>query len=197
LTSTRTPIGVEVVTPYESGVPANQPARTQTYNLTGLTVDQMLDKIVEFMPGYAWQKDNGVYHLRPKAAAKPASLPFDRRVESFTQQFTDVRTAMYGVLGLLDPRRAAMGTTINVSGGIVNVIGGSPIADRNAQYTDRPIAVDLKGATIREILDAMMLKHGDMWWYANYTDANGTYPQVNLEFIGFESWSFGSGANIR
>jgi len=139
--------------------------------------------------------------VRPKALAKPGSLPFDRRVDSFTQQYADVRTAMYGVLAILDPRRAAMPTTVNVSGGVVSVIGGvpggSPIADRNAQYTDRPIAVDLKGATIREILDAMILKHGDMWWNANYTDTNGIYAQVNVEFVGFDSWTFGSSASIR
>jgi len=160
----------------------------------------MLDKIVEFMPDYAWQKDNGVYHIRPRALAKPGSLPFDRRIEAFTQQFPDVRTAMSGVLALLDPRRAAMLSSITFVGnaGIVGgVVGGSPIVDRNAAYTNRPIAVDVKGATIREILDAMMLQHGDLWWLANYTDANGTYPQVTLEFVGFDGWTFGSSAAIR
>lgn len=189
LQATRTPIGIEMVTPYEPGAPARPLASTNMYDLTGLTVEQALDKIVGFLPDYSWQKDGGVYHVRPKALVNNGKLPFDRRIDTFTQQFDDVRSAMYGVLALVDPRRAAMG--------VPTIVGSSAIPDRNAQYTNRPIAVDLKGATIREILDAIILKHGDMWWSATYTDANGTYPQVMLEFVGFDGWTFGSSAAIR
>jgi hypothetical protein len=75
----------------------SRPAPTEYYNLTGLTIDEMLAKLVELAPEYVTSVDKGVYHIRPRELPPELTRWLDQRVAKFDQRYENLRDAMQAV----------------------------------------------------------------------------------------------------
>jgi hypothetical protein len=88
----------------------SRPASSEYYNLTGLSMDEMLAKLVEFAPEYVTSIDNGVYHVRLRQMPSELTQWLDQRIPKFEQRFENLRDAMHAVATIgLYSGRATMG----------------------------------------------------------------------------------------
>jgi hypothetical protein len=193
--ATRTPVGIETISPLPPGLPPPPTSPSSAYyDLTGLTMQEALDKLTAFLPEYSWSLDDGIHHIRPRSLAQARNLPLDKPVDRFSRSFANVQAALTGVREIFQtPLGAGVGMAMGLSGSSSGF--GTP--ERVNESRERPISVDLTNVTVRQILDAIVRRHGDISWTVEYVDANGTYPQFQLHFTGFDGWSSGTTVRIR
>jgi hypothetical protein len=152
-----TPVGVEIV--MSSAIPAGAGTRpgagSQAYDLTGLAMGDALGKVTDWMPEYAWSLDDGVYHLRPRAA-NPVSHALDIRVDRFAGRFDDVRMAATAIRDLID---RSLPTRSPVTG------TGSPVLSANpGPDMQKAVAFDATNVSLRQLLDTFATQHGRLSW---------------------------------
>ncbi len=169
----RTPMGIEVVIGRNDGGAA--PGQ-QSYDLSGLTLNQALDAIVRQQPEYTWSVEKGVTHVRPGRFVNNSLVALNREVATFGLAVTDLREALIRVHKIFDPGHRL------------------PPASRARpehvrSFLERPIAVAGSRVTVRAILDGIALQHGAMAWLAEYQDVSGGYPGLKLTFFGFDNWA--------
>ena len=181
----RLPFGWEVIEPPDAPRASPNPAPGgQFYDLTGLSIEAALDKIVGFLPAYAWTKDAGVYHVRPKTFRDAPDVALNRPVDRLEASLANVDEALAAVHRLLDPSYTFRGSQ------------ASP-PDRLKAFLDKPMTLALQHVTVRDVLDEIVRQNGDASWEATYADATGAYPRLTLDLVGFDGWSVGMPAHIR
>lgn len=144
------------------------------YDFTGMPIEAALDVLTRILPDLTWRREGTLYRIRSRGLDAMKDLPLDRRVASFEHDLptvSAVRDAMRRVLltSLADgsPASSGPGVELITSGG---------------QAADRPIAVRMRNATIREILNEISRAHGELTWGVRYLYVNGTMPQLELSF---------------
>lgn len=184
------PMGVEVVV---SSAGPSLPA-AQYYDLTGLSLEESLDKIGSFLPDYTIAADRGVVHMQPKALVADPANWLNQRVDRFEQHFDNVRDALYAVAGLVvRPSRAGAppGPVPPPGIGLAAPPPGSGMSDALTARLVTSLTISLTNVTVRDVLDEIARKHGAMSWFVEHrTVASG--QAVMLTFQGYDGWSIGT-----
>jgi hypothetical protein len=177
--STATPMGVEHVYPQTIGL--SRPG-SEYYDLTGLSVDEAIEKVLAFAPEYVLSTDRGIRHVRARAVAADPSSWLNRRVAKFEQHFDNLRDAhqMVAGLALVSPRGGVPPPT----GPIV-----APSSDALRERLATSITISLTDVTIREVLDEIARQHGRLMWSVEHRQSGGAPAGLTLTFAGFDGWS--------
>jgi hypothetical protein len=183
----RKTFGIEVVGSAQPPAPPPTGPR-QAYDLSGLSIPDALNKIVEFMPAYAWSADGDVIHIRPTGAEAAHTHLLDTRVPKVAGRFESLQAALSAVIGLIQQRPPTMPPP-----GRFPPAGWS---DETKRLVLRPTEVDLRDVTIRQVLDAIARSHGAMSWAVVYRGSPDRLQSLGVTFIGFEQWSLGSSATV-
>ena len=144
------------------------------YDFTGLSIEEALDVVTRFVPDLTWRRDGALYRVRSRGLETVKDLPLDRRVASFEHDLPAISSIREAVRGLLLSTGVERPVVQSGAAG-ADIITSSP--NRPAE---RPIAVRLRNATIREILDEISRLHGELTWSVRYLYVNGTMPQLDF-----------------
>jgi hypothetical protein len=169
--------------------PMGQQMTTARYDFAGMAGPDAMEKMTELVPNLTWTADGPIYRIRSRAIAGAADLPLDRRIETFDrgiETFSEIFQVMRSLLDRTSSSRIAIG----VPNQTVAVGGPPPSAG------DRPIAISLRNATIRQILDEIVRQHGGIAWAVRYVEANGLYPELMLTLT-TDTGGSGQGMSIR
>ena len=169
------------------------------YNLTGLSMPEILEKLKMLSPDYVTSVDNGVFHVRVREAPRELTEWLDRRIEKFDQKFENLRDAMQAVATIGAYTGRAMGPGGGGAGargalppgmppgappgsGVVGGVGApgglttttSPgLLAMNAQM-QKTIVLSMTNTTVREILDEIARQFGSLMWVVEQrTNAGG------------------------
>jgi hypothetical protein len=164
----RAPIGFEGLDddPY---VPAPRSGELQ---LGGHTVAEALDKIVAGQPRYGWSEENGVIHLRPKAARADANNLLNRSVATFELHDVTLTDALHEVHFYLRPELRGGG-----------ILGSGP---GPRELGLRRFNVTMSNTTVLGVLDAIVIAHGAASWHVTYVD-DPRWP-YQIGFGTFDGW---------
>jgi hypothetical protein len=178
------------------------------YNLTGLSIDEILEKVRMLAPEYAISIDRGVVHVRLRNAPTDLAQYLDQRIPKFEERFENLRDAMQAVATIdLFPSRA-----LGPGGGGAGARGAPPLPGRGVppgtgvapppnvvspglsamnERLQKPIVLSMTNATVREILDEIARQFGSMTWVLEQrmTPAGSG---MSLMFSS-DSWSIGTG----
>jgi len=188
----RQPIGSEVIV---SGAPLG-PQSPQYYDLTGLPLAEVFDKLVSFLPEYAVTTDRGVVHFQPKALAADSNAWLNRKVSRVDQHFDNLSDALHFVAALGGPGISGARSSSPVSNappGIGVTPPSTPMPPGVSALADRmkaSITLSMTDVTIRDVLDEIARQSGTMSWSVDHRGA-----QATLTFSGFDGWT--SGVSIR
>jgi hypothetical protein len=160
-------------------------ARPQLMNLEGLTFEQALDLLVSRCPGYEWQTVDGVVNIGP-AGSIGKDVLLDSRTSHVKLTGMPFSQTMFEVAKMLGRRGPAPRPRP----------APPPVADAErarAIVLDqaRPITLELKKATVRAALNAIVNAHGAAWWAIGAVSPQGV---VRLSMGGAawsESWAGG------
>jgi hypothetical protein len=161
----RLPVGIEVVTPPGG---AGSPAAVGTYDFSGLSIDESLDKVVAFVPGYAWRLNGRVYHVFPNRAPGATTTALDRPVHGLHDVVGSSATVIEALFRWLDlPPRS-------------HPPGAPQQPNTLATFDGKSVAVDVANGTVRDALDALILSAGTLSWSAAYVDDSGQVSGVTI-----------------
>ena len=181
---------MELTTSMPPGYGLSFSPATASYDLSGFSAREALDKIVELAPDFAWQQDGDVYRLKSSSLARAKDLPLDRRIGRYERTLETLSAVVEAMrIFYAPPATATGGRGRGLPGGVVGgvvagiqapsmVIGG--VGFPSVSERDRTIEVKLADATVRQFLDEVARLYGNLSWSARYLDANGTYPQFEL-----------------
>jgi len=127
--------------------------------------------------GYSveWPSAKGVVHLS-SLNAKTSFLM--RRVASFELHGQPFSESLSAIHRALDP---AFPTSVGSAGSVTG------------EAWRTPITVALTDATVRDVLDALALAHGDLSWYVRCRSDEGEYAGSTIGFASFD----GSGVQVN
>ncbi len=181
----RVPMGWEVVEPRDAprGSPNPDPGG-KFYDLTGLSIEAALDKIVSLMPEYMWSKDAGVYHVRPKSFQGRASVALNRPVDKLDAAPSSVAAALAVVHGIFDAAYVFRGA-------------GSTAPDRFKDIMNKPTTIALQTVWARDVLDEIVLQNGGSAWPRGTETPQPGTPASSSSFRGFDGWNVQMPAQIR
>jgi hypothetical protein len=176
------PMGVEVVVrPGLEEDRTDDGKGSQYYDLTGLSAEAACKKIVTFVPDYECEVASSVLHFRPRRFRNDREVALNRRVGSYTLDVPNAEEALFRVHQLFDPSYPA--------GLSVSSIARLHQSDRVRALFSRPISVTLRGGTVRELLDAIVMSRGRISWMAEYKELTGGYSGLRLSLIGVDDWA--------
>jgi hypothetical protein len=69
-------------------------------------------------------------------------------------------------------------------------------AQVRAQY-EKPVVLSLERVTVRQILDEIVRRHGEMGWLAEYADPSGSPTGLKLTLLGFSGWQVAAPSRSR
>ena len=184
------PIGLHVVVSSPTVIVTPSP---EYYDLSGLTMAEILEKIQMLAPDYTATFANGVHHVAPKVPPRESTAWLDTRIPRFEHHFDSMRDALYAVAGLgpsLPPGARGMPPPPPQSSGVVGGLGppSTSPSDQLAARLRTSIDVSLTNATVRDILDAIAKQRGAMMWTVEQRLVP-TGPQISLIFSGYDGWS--------
>lgn len=168
--STRTPIGFEALSdePWDVGPSASE------LDTAGRSVGDILNDILTREPRYGIANDEGVIHLRPRAAVADASNVLNQPIARFemtnvslTHTLTEVRFAVQPEL----QRGGSMGGSM-----VPSALGA------------RRFSVRIQATSLRGVLDAIVKAHGAASWSVTYRLDNGQLL-AQVSFHTFDGWS--------
>jgi hypothetical protein len=173
----RKPVGIERILDADAAQAREPRERCGEVSLAGLDFEEALERILT--PGvpslgrrFALSWNNGVAQIAPHQR-----LTFlDEAVSAFRVDKIDISTAVRTVYQLVD-RSYPM---VHGSGGSV----GDPALE---SLLEKPqISVSLNNSTIRQILNAIVVAHGDASWVVHYQSSAGEYAGSELSISSFE-----------
>lgn len=170
----RVPMGGEYL-PFR---PALIGQTSERYDLAGLSLNETLDKLVEFAPEYTWSLDHGVYHLQPRALRTDAASWLNQRVDRFDRHFDDLRDAVTAVAAIVP----------GFTGQPARPPTMSPNTPEGLRLMATSLTIALKGVTVRDVLDEITRQHGAMMWTVERR-GTGAGSAWLLVFSGFDGWS--------
>jgi hypothetical protein len=185
----RAPFGAELVVESEpargrgSTGPRTPPTPTdEYYDLTGLGLSEVFDRLVKFLPQYSWDADRMVPHFRPVRFRNNRDVALNRMVEQFVVDHVTVREALFAVQKIFDPGYPVPATP-------------APHAREQLQpLMTKVISVSLEHASVMSILDEIARQHGSAAWLVRYRDVTGSHKRMIIEFLGFDGWAVSASA---
>jgi hypothetical protein len=166
----RIPIGYEA--------PADEPWQPtppdSTIRTEGETIEQLLDAIVAREPRYVWTIDDGVVHLRPRAAVANPDNILNQGVERFVVAGVTLQQALREVHFTLRPESR--------QGGIIGS-GPTPSALGLSKFS-----VSVGRTTVQGLLDMIVKAHGASSWSVTYVANAGATRPYRISFHTFDGW---------
>lgn len=152
-----------------------QPAPpTNTINVEGQTVEQILNTIVAQQPHYSWSEDDGIIHLRPKTAPSDPNNILNRWVGMFVVNDTTLQLALQEVHFTLRPELRQGG------------IAGSGFGPTELGL--RRFSVSVTNTTVLGVLDAIIKAHGASSWHVTYQQDYQAFTPYRFGFSTFDGW---------
>jgi hypothetical protein len=185
----RTPFGAELVVQSEparsrgsTGPRTPPPPTDEYYDLTGLSLSEIFDRLVTFLPQYSWDSDRAIPHFRPVRFRNNRDVALNRMVEHFGVDHVTVRDALFAVQKIFDPAYPVPS-------------GPAPQAREQRQpLMTKVIGVSIDHASVMSILDEIARQHGSAAWLVRYRDVTGGYKRMTIVFFGFDGWSVSASA---
>lgn len=189
----RTPVGLELAPDDISSLSRDQAGSMLV--LTGLSLTDAVHLLSQHDGRYAARFVNGVLNVRPLRAIDSRDDFLNRRLPRFKLDELPVSEALHAVhqaldpayrrppqrsdrLDLLDQRTPGRGTQVRAA-------------------LARPITVNLTDVTVRDVLNAVAMADGEMWWCVTYQRNLGAYPESTITFAGFDNWTIAAQAHSR
>jgi hypothetical protein len=169
-------IGLEVVAPSNPESVIGRAA--DRIDLGELTMPATMARLQELATDYTITLDKDVYHVRPRDAQRDSTPWLKHEVPRFQQRFEHMRDVLAAVARLDWPKDAPAATVTPAR------------SDRTDPLMKKPIALSLRNATIRDVLDEVARQHGAMHWVVEQRVAVSG-PLVRVSFIG-RGWSIGT-----
>ncbi|MFN7982430.1 MAG: hypothetical protein U0Q11_11275 [Vicinamibacterales bacterium] len=139
----------------------------------GRTVADILNDIVAREPRYVYTSDDGVIHVRPKAAVLDPSNVLNQAVTRFDIDRASLVEALREVRFAAQPELRGRGSS-----------AGSMTPSTLGQRT---FSVRAQSTTVRGVLDAVVKAHGAASWSVTYS-GNGA-RDFQFTFHTFDGWS--------
>jgi hypothetical protein len=188
-------VGLELLPESVMARPGAVPAGEWQADLTGLSGDAAIDRILGLAPQYERVDENGVINIVPRGSRSNGGEILNRRVKTF-----DVKNAM--IVGLPGPLRAAV-TGLPASPAAGPLLRPPPPARpvnpaipeaarrqmeeqdrlRDAEWT-RTTTLSLRNVTLRQVLNALMTERDDLTWTVAFTGDNASAPALQIELAG-------------
>jgi hypothetical protein len=164
------------------GIPLDLSAPGTTLDLTGLSRDVAVRRIVDLDSRFEVEDVGGIFNVRPKGNGTGDGSWLDARVDSFEVNdatIDGVFGALAQALGAIETGRAGS------EGGPFGVTDPQEQRRRVLESRARRVSITLGSATVREILNEVARAHGSLSW----TVRPATPAQGPRAFdVGFESW---------
>ncbi len=166
----RIPIGYEAL----EDEPWQPRAPTGIINVAGQTVEEVLNAIVAHEPRYRWTEDDGVLHLRPRAALADSNSVLNRTIEGFIIEGATLELALRELRYTLRPEWRQGGIT-------------SSMRAQTGLGVSR-FTVNVRQASVQGILDAIVKAHGASSWHVTYEADSGIQREYRIGFDTFDGW---------
>lgn len=158
-------------TPGERAAAAAAAEQAPRITLQDLRISDLLTKLLQQVPGYAWTEDRSVYHIQPLALGTSPDEPINRPVDRLDVQLTDLGHAARVAVGLMTGRPAGPGEVpgwFTTSGppNVVHPLGG-------------PMHLVLDHGTVRDALDAI-LRTGQAQSWTLVSSSDGLHRSITL-----------------
>lgn len=179
--SLRVAVGIESVPEDCSG--ARQPGVRVPDDvvLTGLTVGDALNRLIQLDPRYTWTEADSVIVIRPIDAWQDRSHFLHQTFPVFRVEDERLPRALYVI------QRALSGDPLH---------GPYNVAAMTANE-DRRLTVHLNAASALDALNATVRAHGGSGWWVRYCQPAARYEFATLRFFTFDDGGIGSHANTR
>jgi len=187
--------GLEITCTVELATPplvrSDPPMRTTaTYDFTGMSGPEAVARLTSLLPELSWKQEGAVFRIRSRAIADAGDLPLDRKIAAIDRQIATQANIFQTVQQLMDRSQSASLTLPLIGQGPnITTIGPGPARGQ-------PVALHLRDATVRQILDEIVRQHGAVQWGVRYIEANGLYPEMILTLAG-DTGGQGQGIVIR
>src|SRR5262245_54085148 len=172
--ATKTPIGVETV-PGEC-LNEGQPRRGgSSISLQGMTPDEAFNTLVKLDSRYRWASDAGVLVIRPREVWEDSEHFLNRQGDGLV--FTDLTIveALPRVATLMSPRS----------------FDGFPTAHAPTQQLMKRFSVEMQGASLLDVANAIVRTHGGVLWTMNYCGTSATADNATIRFTTFDGRGIG------
>jgi hypothetical protein len=145
-------------------------------------IRRALDEFVAANPGYAWATSGLLVHVQPSRAVEDAADWLNAPVASFALSGAAVRDALVALRRLFDP--GYDGSRV-VAGRMppMQASAASQPRERMEQAQDRRFDVSLQGVRVREVLDAIVLAHGEASWLVSFDGPAPVADRARIEVV--------------
>jgi hypothetical protein len=185
-------VGLELLRESVMARPGAVPVGEWQADLTGLSRDAAIDRILGLAPQYERVDENGVINIVPRGSRSNGREILNRRVKTF-----DAKNAT--MVGLLGPLRAAV-TGLPAAGSSLRppplappVNPALPEASRRRieeqnrlrdAETTRTTTLSLRNVTLRQVLNALMTERDDLTWTVAFTGDDASAPALQIGLAG-------------
>jgi|SRR5579862_6095930 len=147
-------------------------------DLSGLDLVGAVAKLSQVTPKYAWVNRNGVTEVR---STEVSGSFLSTIVPHFELQTTDLPSAIVTVHRLFDAGFPAAKPI--TPGGFSSDAGTTAGRAAQLELLHRPITVSLTRATVADILDAIVVAHGEASWIVRYRQGPASYASAEIGFV--------------
>ena len=179
--SARVPMGLEKI-PQVCQLDGWAPAQaTDELVLSGLTVGEALDRLVQLDPRYVWFESDGVIVIRPLAAWVDDDHFLHRSLPAFSVTDQQMHGALAAITNALGPHQLSAGQELPA----------------RTPEGDRRFTVELGATSVIESLDAVVRAHGAMWWMVTYCRPPARYEHATIYMHTFDGTGLGRHQTTR
>lgn len=184
----RVPIGLEIAP--EVLLPPRIVPRPMppTVQVEGMTVRAVLDLIRQVDSRYEWRESGLLIEVAPTAVRQDVMAPLNRRIAPLALVDIDAPAALIAVRKALDPQYELPTSELTIGPAI------SPTAVNQGQ---RPFSVRFAGGTVRDLLNAIVSAHADLYWIVSYDAPPARVERLTLTFRSFDGWGLASPPDRR
>ena len=145
------------------------------FDFTGLGIEEALTALMRILPNLTWRREGALYRIRSRGLDGLKDLPLDHRVAAFEHDMPTLPSIRDALRGLLLQAAAERALAQSGTSAPADVAASLP-----ARQGERPVAVRMRNATIREIFHEIARLHGEVTWSVRYLFVNGTMPQLDF-----------------
>jgi hypothetical protein len=172
--------GVASVTPTLSTLNLGLMRPVDSYDLSGLSGQQLMDTLQELAPEYEFTIVNDLLRVKPRTPQTVSTAWLDQRVDRFEHRFENLREAIQTVAALRP-----------LSPGRTGPQSASPGPSSLTERLQKTFVVSLTNTTVRDILDEIARQFGRIVWSAEQRTSAQGVTSISLWISGFEGWGFG------
>jgi hypothetical protein len=163
--------------------------------LTGLSLTDAVQLLLRHDRRYLARTAGGVLNIRPLGAIDAPDDFLNRVLPRFELDHRPLSEALHAVHLAVDP---GYRLPPRHPGRLHTLTQRDP--ERAAVVRaalDRPVTVSLTNSAVRDVLNAMAVADGEMWWYVSYRSNLGVYLESKITFAGFDNWAIAAEAQPR